>query len=227
MLSHSSKVQRKNPLVVHDISVEGCSYNNNEVLLFDCSFEVLTSLGTLWPQRYDLIIAGHSLYFVKDLFKSLDVMLKQLIVPSGCVLITHTTPADFQCSEAVANINGSRPLHHVQITQEICNVLDGNQHFGVTSIAELSSKQYVIQTQVNDLFVDISECLTPDNKDKGLELGLMSFLFGIDFRSAGPVVLEQMRAILRRHAINIQKGKWILWQPEAIIAVNIHRRNIF
>ncbi|KAK9764484.1 hypothetical protein K7432_007962 [Basidiobolus ranarum] len=227
LLSHNSKAQRKSPLVIHDIPVEGCSYKDNEVLLFDCSFEALTSLGESWSQRYDVIIAGHSLYFVKDLLKSLDVMLKQLVVPNGCILITHTTPADFQCSEEVVKINGSSPLHHVQIMQEICNVLESNPHFNGTSVSELYSNQCIIQPQVNDLFVDVSECLTSENKNPELEIGLMSFLFGIDFRSAEPVVLERMRAILRRQSINLQNSKWVLWQPEAVIAVNISRHNIF
>ncbi|ORX90149.1 hypothetical protein K493DRAFT_381211 [Basidiobolus meristosporus CBS 931.73] len=157
------------------INVDSCVSESIDMLLFDTDFETFVSSQVAGPTRYDIIIAGHSLYYLKLLAPALDSIFYRLLASRGCLTIIHTTPADFQCTPAMSIFNEGQPRTHVQILREVIKQLGPLSCSGDSWIPSLSSEESLVQVQINDLYVDVSCCLAGYNKDRGNARSLLSF----------------------------------------------------
>ncbi|KAK9764483.1 hypothetical protein K7432_007961 [Basidiobolus ranarum] len=188
-----------------------------EVLLYDCKFEDFTPPSG--SPQYDMVLCGHSLYYITPLGQSIHRLLFSLLSPTGHLIIIHSTPGGIpQFQRCSGVISGSHNITTFTILDELYTLLDIRVPFRTEWIPQLTTnKSSEVKVHIADTYLNV-DCIFDENQDETARL-LLGFFIDKNLSDATKKQMEELRHLMKSMSSQNKGGEWLFWQPEGRIIV--------
>ncbi|KAK9680352.1 hypothetical protein K7432_015966 [Basidiobolus ranarum] len=188
-----------------------------EVLLYGCKFEDFTPPSG--SPQYDIILCGHSLYYISPLGQSLHRLLFSLLSSTGHLIIIHSTPGGIPQFQRSSGVNsGSHNITTFNILGELHTLLDIQEPFRVKWIPQLTTKtSSEVTVHIADSYLNV-DCVFNETQDENARL-LMGFFIDKNLTTATKKQMDDLRNLMRSMSAQTKDGEWIFCHPEGHIIV--------